>query len=205
VHEDVPVRSQFTSPELIEAIVYAGHDPAGDPRWRESGAPSRAEYGRYCIHWCGMACLAMILTHRDGTSPGLYQLFTGCAAAGGYQEQPDGTLRGLIYQPFAGYVADAFGLRARVHRDLPVTALRDRLAAGDLVIASVHKEIRRPDLAPRGKGGHLVLVTGYDGDLVHLRNPSGHTGSARSAVLPAATFAGFYAERGISVNLAQPC
>jgi Peptidase_C39 like family len=200
VHEGITARSQYATPGLIAAVAYSGHDPADDPRWPETGAPSRAEYGRWCRHWCGMACLLMILEHRDGTAPSLHSLLAGSLSFGTYQEQPDETIRGMFYEPFAQYAAAAHGLKAHVHRQLPVSGIRTQLAAGRLVIASVHKEIRRPSLPPPSKGGHLVLITGYDGELLHFRNPSGHTHDARNAALPCDKFTSFYAERAISVS-----
>jgi hypothetical protein len=143
----------------------------------------------------------MILEHRDGSAPSLHDLLTGSLSFGTYTEQPDGTIRGMYYEPFARYAAAAHDLTAHVHRHLPVSGIRAELAAGHLVIASAHKEIRHPGLPPPGKGGHLVLVTGYDGDLLHLRNPSGHTHQTRNATLPCPVFAGFYAERAISIAL----
>ncbi len=199
LHENITARSQYASPDLINAIAYHGHDPADDPNWRQTGTPSQAQYARWCRQWCGMTCLQMILTHRNGTAPSLHTLVIGCQAFGGYQEQSDGSIRGLVYEPFARYVGAVHDLGAQIHRELPIAGIRDQVAAGHMVIASVHKEIRKPDLPATGKGGHLVLVTGYDGDLVHFRNPSGHTENTRTAVLSFATFAAFYAERAISI------
>jgi len=51
-------------------IAYTGLDPIDDPRWLHTGASDQAEYGRWCRHCCGMACLQMILEHRDGTALG---------------------------------------------------------------------------------------------------------------------------------------
>jgi hypothetical protein len=201
VHEGITVRPQYATPSLIAAIAYHGHDPGDDPRWADSGAPSRAEYRRWCRHWCGMACLQMILEHRDQSAPSLHDLLTGSLPFGCYQQQPDGAIQGMYYEPFAKYTAAVHGLTAHVHKHLPVSGLGDEIAAGNLVIASVHKEIRRPGLPPPGKGGHLVLITGCDSDLLHVRNPSGHTDQTRNAVLAVPVFAGFYAERGISVAL----
>ncbi|MGW3494539.1 hypothetical protein [Streptomyces sp. NPDC001020] len=78
-------------------------------------------------------------------------------------------------------------------------SLLDLLDEERLVMASVHKEIRRPENPAPGKGGHLVLVTGRQGDTVQFRNPSGHTEQARTASLPVAEFAEFFAGRGVSL------
>src|SRR5439155_5462489 len=193
LHEDIPGRTQYASPELIEAIAYTGLDPAGDPRWAETGAVDRAEYGRWCRHCCGMACLQIILAHCDGIAPPLLELLRAGLPYGTYRTETDGTIRGLFYAPFVDYIAAEHGLAATVHPHLDLDGVLDQLAAGRMVLASVHKEIRRPDRPAPGRGGHLVLVIGHDPDIgtVHLRNPSGHTPAAREAELPAAVFAAF--------------
>ncbi|WP_372470333.1 hypothetical protein [Nonomuraea aurantiaca] len=87
-------------------------DPADDPRWPASGARTRVEYGRWCRHACGMACLQMALDHRDGHAPPLQELLHGCRAYGGYVEHDDGRIKGLYYAPFADYVRAAHRRRA---------------------------------------------------------------------------------------------
>ncbi|MGV9385519.1 hypothetical protein ACWDRB_57620 [Nonomuraea sp. NPDC003707] len=66
------------SPKRIGAIVYDGADPADDPRWH-TPRPST----RYC---CGIACLQMVLDHRDGHASPLLEPLRGCRAHGGYVE-----------------------------------------------------------------------------------------------------------------------
>ena len=95
---------------------------------------------------------------------------------------------------------DVHPLGGEVHPTLTVPDLLALLDDGRLVMASVHKEIRRPENPAPGKGGHLVLVTGRHGDTVHFRNPSGHTGHARTASLPAAEFTEFFGGRGVSLT-----
>lgn len=201
VHEDVPVYTQYMSPGLIETIAYGGVDPADDPQWRLSGARTRQEYGRWCRHACGMACLQMVLHHRDGNAKPLLELLHQCRAYGGYVDDGDGNVKGLIYAPFAAYVRAEHGLDAQVHPRLALDDLGVLLADGWLIMASVHKEIRRPDRPAPGAGGHLVLVTGHTGDTVHLANPSGHTPQSRSAQLPRRVFASFFGGRGIAVRV----
>lgn len=218
-HQHVEARTQFASPELIKAIVYEGLDAKHDPQWPTSGAVDVAEYGRWCGHCCGMACLQMILQHRDGTTPALLPLLHGARRHGAYLEQADGTIKGLIYAPFVDYIVDEFGLTGQVHPNLALDRLLGELTAvqpeaadgswpdgswaGRMVMASVHREIRRPDLPAPGRGGHLVLVTGHDpaAETITFNNPSGHTPGARSATLPIAVFETFYAGRGVTVTL----
>ncbi|WP_433358812.1 hypothetical protein [Streptosporangium sp. CA-115845] len=92
------------------------------------------------------------------------------------------------------------GLHADVHPHLTAADLPGLLADGNLVIASVHKEIRRPALPAPGRGGHLVLLTGHDHGLIHLHNPSGHTCDARRASLPIDVFEMFFGGRGIALR-----
>ncbi|MFF3859459.1 C39 family peptidase [Streptomyces sp. NPDC002209] len=196
-----PTITQYASPDLIAAIVYEGRDSADDPRWAESGAPDLDTYRRWCGHMCGIACLRMALLARNSDAPSLFELLDGARKYGAYTEDPDtGAIHGLIYAPFAQYVRDVHALAAEVHPHLAVPELLALLDTGRLVIASVHKEIRRPENPAPGKGGHLVLVTGRRGGTVQFRNPSGHTGQARSATLPVAEFARFFAGRGVSLG-----
>ena len=196
----VPLITQYASASLIAAITYGGHHRAEDPRWRESGAPDRETYAAWCSRWCGMACFRMALLARDGTAPTLYELAIGCMDYGAYTDEP-GRPQGLIYRPFAEYARDKHGLRADVITELDPARLKAELDAGRLVIASVHPEIRRPENAPPGTGGHLVLVTGRADDLVTFHNPSGHIPEAVVATLPFTVFDRFAAHRGIALHL----
>lgn len=210
-HEQVEVRTQYVSPELIGAFVYEGADPGSDPRWHESGAVDVAEYQRWCWRSCGVACLQMILQHRDGTSPALLPLLRGARERGAYVEEDDGSVTGMIYAPFVEYIAAEFGLTGQVHPRLPMDRLLDELRPapapdpwfGRMMIASVHREIRRPEVPAPGQGGHLVLVTGHDpiSGTITFNNPSGHTPESRTATLSVAVFKTFYAGRGVLVSL----
>jgi hypothetical protein len=120
LHEDIAGRTQYASPELIGAIAYTGLDPAGDPRWAETGAVDPAEYGRWCRHCCGMACLQMILAHRDGTAPPLLELLRAGLPYGTYRTEADGTIRGLFYAPFVDRLASPGTWPRRAARVLAV-------------------------------------------------------------------------------------
>src|SRR5262249_13280795 len=164
---------------------------------------SQAEYGRWCRHSCGMACLQMILHHRDGHTPPLLDLLRAGLPYGTYRIDLDGGIRGLFYAPFASYLRHEHNLASTVHPRLSIDQLRGELDRGRLVIASVHKEIRRPDRPPPGKGGHLVLLVGHDpwSATIDFLNPSGHTPGTRRATLPVDLFAQFFGGRGISVSV----
>ena len=109
-----------------------------------------------------MACLKMALTARDGHAPSLFALLRGCLDYGGYIVEPDGRVTGLLYRQFADFTRDRYQLRADIVTDLDPDRIIRELDEGRLVMASVHKEIRRPDHDPPATGGHLVLITGHD-------------------------------------------
>ncbi|MDF6041805.1 C39 family peptidase [Streptomyces sp. JH14] len=194
----VLVHTQFASPELVGPIVEGGLDPAADPGWADSGAESPAEYARWAGHLCGMTCLRMAL----GTgAPSLFALRDGALKCGAYTEDAEGTIRGLIYAPFAEYAREVHGLDAVVHRHLSTDEIVALLDEGRAVMASVHYAIRRPHQPAPGRGGHLVLLTSRtpDGGGVHFHNPSGTTAMTRAAELPLADFERFFAGRGVSL------
>nr|WP_167532480.1 MULTISPECIES: C39 family peptidase [Streptomyces] len=201
VHGPVPVVTQYATADLIGAIAYDGHDPAHDPAWQSTGAPTRARYARWCRHMCGIACLRMALLHRNGQAPPPFQLLSGARHFKAYVQQSGGDIKGLLYLPFADYVRTTHALPVDVHPNLLMPDVISLLDAGRMVIASVSKEIRRPEHDPEKRGGHLVLVIGHENGQIHFRNPSGHTPESRAAVLPASRFAAFFGGRGMSLDL----
>lgn len=202
VHSPVPVVTQYATADLIDRIAYEGHDPADDPAWRTTGAPTRSAYGRWCRHMCGIACLRMALLHRDGKAPDLFELLAGARHYNAYTEERDG-IRGLIYAPFAQYTLNTHDLPAQVHPELTLDDTIGLLEGGRMVMVSVSKEIRRPETDPERRGGHLVLAIGLWRDRVVFRNPSGHTPQAREASLPIDRFGAFSGGRGVSLDLSR--
>jgi len=203
LHAPVRLFTQYMSADLISGIAYQKTNPAVDPLWPCSGAQTCEEYGYWARRSCGIACLQMALHHRDGIAPSMLPLVRECLRHGAYVPKPDGTVLGLVYEPFVHYIQQVHGMGGTVHRDLPLLSLRTELERGRMIMASVHKEIRRPDLPSPGRGGHLVLVIGWDSEGLHVRNPSGHTESSRKAIVHPETFNSFYAGRGISLHVAR--
>lgn len=172
-----------------------------DPLWAASGAANAAEYHRRADHLCGVACLRMALGAMGRPVPAAHALRRAVQARGGYVEEADGTIRGLIYAGAVEWLA-AQGIAARIALDEAADGIPARLAAGGLFIASVHPLIRMPGAAPPYRGGHLVLVWGVDGaGRLRVHNPSGHTAATRrDARLGLPDFARFHAERGIWIS-----
>jgi hypothetical protein len=192
--------AQWESEGLVEEFL-AGRPAETDPNWAASGAESAAEYARWAHHLCGVACLRMALAAFGRPVPSTHGLRREVQALGGYVEQPDGFIRGLIYQGAVDWL-NARGIPARIALDEPTADIPAKLAAGALYIASVHATIRTPDREPPHKGGHLVLVFGQDAaGRLRFHNPSGHSeATRRDARLPLADFARYHAERGIVIG-----
>lgn len=198
----IPYRGQWESAPLIGSFL-AGGDAAADPLWARSGAETAAEYARWAEHLCGVACLRMVLAAR-GVEVTAFGAMRALLARGGYVEDADGAIRGLIYAPAVAWLAQAHGVAARIILDLDAAAVPALLEEG-LFIASVHPAIRDPRSAAPGQGGHLVLVHGVtpDGALV-LHNPSGDQPQNQAdARADLADFARFFAGRGILVEHAE--
>jgi hypothetical protein len=196
-----PYYSQWESPELVPSFLDGSLTAEQDPRWRCSGAASPAQYAYWAVKTCGLACLKMILAARGEPVPPTMRLVERALAWRAFVPIA-GTSRvhGLIYRPFADWVAADYGILADVAADLTLDGLAGRLAGGAVVIASVHPWVRWPDRIPPDRGGHLVLVTGRDQDQVILNNPSGLPCVSQHAAQVAPTdFARFYAGRGVVV------
>jgi hypothetical protein len=196
--ETPPYYGQWESPGLIGDIISGRCRAEDDSAWAESGAASQEDYARWADHLCGVACLRMALAARGITPPRARDLARVLTRYGGYIEQPDGNIRGLIYAPAILWLAEAHAMPAEIILDRAAEDIPPLLADGGLFIASVHPAMRRPaDPAP-GKGGHLVLVFGAGQGALRLHNPSGHDAASQcDARVAIADFARFFAGRGI--------
>ncbi|MHC0431525.1 glutamate ligase domain-containing protein [Streptomyces sp. O3] len=209
VTHPVPYYAQWASPELVPAIIGREISAAEDPLWHAYGADSPETYEWWSWRLCGIACLRMALDHwRDATRepapPTAMALAEECVKAGAYVKRDDGGLDGLIYAPFADYVRERWGLHAEARPDLPATAISEHLAAGQLVILSVHPSIRTLAPEPPRKGGHLVLAVGATPDQVVLHNPSGFpSASQQFHEVPWEDLDRFYAGRGVVLGPPQ--
>lgn len=148
-----------------------------------------------------MACFKMILAHRNGVIVPLVALGKKCASHGGYS-LPLEQSHGLRYAPFVEFANNDFGITARAKAILPIARIVSVLARFHYVIASVHPSIRHVTSRPKTKGGHLVLVVGYDLDkqLLYLHNPSGDSRASQEYVaISFKNFEKFFSHRGIIV------
>jgi hypothetical protein len=200
IHKNVPYFAQWESRELVEPIITKKMKAQDDPLWKNSGAANKEEYALWSWSGCGMACLRMILGATKHKNIPLVTLAKQCLARGVYRE-PLETSPGLFYKPFVTFVEEEFGWRAKAVATLTHLKAKQTLSAGGYVIASVTPEIRHPHKKPVRKGGHLVLMLGYDDNkkLFYLHNPSGFIASQEYFEISYKDFTKFFSHKGILV------
>lgn len=199
---NLPYQPQWASGNLIGDIVQGKISASEDPYWHESGATTPEEYEYWAGSICGMACLRSILLHVYGQSPPLITLAKECAEYGGYKQNGNGPDK-LYYAPFAQYVEERFQLEATVARTLCLDEILTEVGQGNFVMASVNSAIRDPQSTPSQKGGHLVLMTGYNlkDQTVSFHDPAGtHQANQWNATVSIDNFMKFFAERGIVIQ-----
>lgn len=202
IHNNVTSVSQFASPEWAEKILRDRLPEASDPNWRASGATTPEEYEKWVTTVCGMACTTMALSFFGKRALPPITLAKDALEAGVYQEHSE-QLSGMRYREYVDWIRD-YGLVAVVYSHLSVAGIRYILSRGGLVITSVNPNIRGYKTGSDDqKGGHLVLVTGYDtrGMTLTLNNPSGFVcdDTHHEHVLAISEFKRYFAGRGIAL------
>jgi hypothetical protein len=202
---EVPYVCQFAKPEHAELSLKKELAPVDDPHWRKTGAISAERYAQWALTMCGMASAAMALSHFKGNSAGPAELAEDAMRHGVYVDE-QGIISSMRYREFIPWIGK-YGVEAQMYSRLTLKGVQYALSGGKLVIASVNPNIRGFDTAPRfQKGGHLVLVTGYDRlkKTITINNPSGFT-SAKTQInhiLKEKEFLAYYAGRGILLSAA---
>lgn len=214
--------SQWESPKLVEDIINKKFHPKNDPLWKRSGAVSQTEYCMWSWSGCGMACLKMILKHATGKEYKLVTLGKKCLEYGGYKDNskkhsakkimernngrpPSDYFDGLFYGPFLEFINKEFHLSGNVVFLMTLKDIITGLSDKKYVIVSVSGSLRNPEREKlHKKGGHLVLVSGYDLDnkLLYLHNPSGaYQKSQEYFPIKFKTFNKYFANRGVVINI----
>ena len=201
IHHDLPYFSQWESRELVEKIITKQIEAKDDPRWQESGAKDVKEYTSWSWSCCGMACLKMILAHKTNEIIPLVTLGRQCMQYDGYK-LPLEDHPGLYYKPFVRFIKEKYSLNGKATGALTLTDIKNTLSSGGYVIASVTPEIRHPEKDPVKKGGHLVLLFGYDDSkqIIYLHNPSGFRNSQEKVAISYSQFRKFFDNKGIMIS-----
>lgn len=203
---------------MVDGILSEKIKAQGDPLWKRSGAKTREEYTIWSWSICGMACLKMILIDKYKKNYALVELGKKCLEYGGYKDNsskydtaqlleegksiPSSYLDGLFYESFLRFIKKEFGLNGKIIRPMIIGDIIKSLSNQDYVIASVNSSIRNPKLKPKFKGGHLVLVTGYDLNqrLLYIHNPSGFYNKPQEHFpIGFEDFEKFFAYRGVVI------
>lgn len=202
MRDSIPYASQWESPELAEQIINGQLRACDDPKWRKSGARTREEYQTWSWRMSGMACLRMILLDCNKTADSIVKLGKKCAKYGGYT-LPFDESAGLHYREFTEFIKSEYTIDSTVKPTLLQRDIKIAVSKGDYVIASVSPQIRRPYSSSQQKGGHLILVTGYDDikRVFYIHNPSGIADLSQvNTIVSYREFRKFFACRGIIVK-----
>lgn len=201
LHENVPYFSQWESPELVAKIMSKEIAAKDDPNWRRSGASTPEEYSDWSWNGCGMACTKMLLAHRTGKVTPLVTLAKKCAEYGGYTMPLEKSI-GLIYKPYLDFISKELDWHGKIATNMPIIEVISELANGAMPIVSVSPAIRDPKSKAVTKGGHLILLLGYDSDKreIYFHNPSGTTKATQAyAAISFDDFEKFFSGRGIII------
>jgi hypothetical protein len=202
MHADVPYFSQWESPELAKQLLNHELITDDDPQWKASGATTKQEYQAWSWSGCGMACTKMLLAHWTHHVVPLVELGKKCAAYGGYIF-PLETSPGLFYKPYLTFVKQEFGWNAHISQGMTQIELMHELSKGNYIIAGVSPLIRTPERISQAKGGHLILLLGYDMKkrLFYFHNPSGISKETQAyAAISYSDFKKFFSGRGIVIQ-----
>ena len=198
-----PYFSQFMSAELVEKYIEGDEKLSTDPKWQQSGASSPEEYERWTWSDCGITCFKMILAAKgkDATSLKLVELAKDATQYGAFKVT-DTSISPLHYKEFCTFAREKYHLKARTVPALSICDVKECVSNGDFAIVSVHPNIRHTNSKAPKRGGHLVLVVGYDESGFYIHNPSGYQSNASQerAFVPYSDFKRFFAYRGIIIK-----
>lgn len=158
-----------------------------------------------------MACLKMILFKGFNKEYKTVGLGKGCERYGGYKVHIESfnkgeyltSIEGLFYKGFCKYIEKEFGLNGKIKNLLTINEICLAIGNGKDVIASVSPRIRNKEDSVVKKGGHLVLITGYDliNKKISIHNPSGYFRKSQEDYwLTFKEFNKFFANRGIIIK-----
>lgn len=206
-HRDIPYYSQTESREIVDDVMTSWMQASEDRLWQNSGAVDKQEYSLWVHSICGMACLKMILKDREQRDTKTITLAKKCMSYGGYTLHEEFEYippSGVIFKGFKKFLEKEWHISVKVRKYLSIKRICRELNKGNYVIASVDSAISDLEKRYRGKkGGHLVLMTGYDlpKRVLYLHNPSGIFGKSQEHFeISFEDFGKVFGERGIVVH-----
>ncbi|MBL4644250.1 MAG: C39 family peptidase, partial [Candidatus Pacebacteria bacterium] len=148
-------------------------------------------------------CTSMALQYSKGNNKGIVSLAKEALKHEVYDKEFSG-ISDMKYKEFANWIGN-YGVRAEVYTRLNIRGLYKLLSDGNLVMVSVNPNVRGYKTAEaHQKGGHLVLVIGYDKKMktLTLHNPSGFVSHStqENHTISVREFIKYYAGRGIALS-----
>lgn len=211
IFKGIPYFSQRQSSSLTDQIYNKKIDARQDPLWKKSGAKDPLEY----LHWswsiCGIACLKMILQSKNHKEIPIIALAKNGLKYGFYSINQDAydkedyinSISDLKYKPFVKFINQTLPLHAKIINPLTLNEIIYYLDQDNFIIASVSSKIREPKSIPTKRGGHLVLILGYDlsNHTIIFHNPSGvYKKSQKYTKVSFPDFNRFFANKGIIIK-----
>ena len=180
-------------------------DAKKDPNWKASGAKTKEEYALWSANACGVTCTKMVLAKELGKTVPTVELAKKSLTYGVYTMPLEDSV-GLLYGPYIKFLLTEFDLSARLVRPLTTSQIVHELSQNNYVIASVSPKIRRVNDTPTFRGGHLVLLLGYDlnANELSFHNPSGFKPETQGySAISFSDFNKFFGKRGLVVKAAN--
>jgi hypothetical protein len=195
---------QWASPNLVSDILDGKIKAADDPKWRDFGFKTRADYEFWSWRLCGLMCFRVALNTLGAMQNETVAALTAKGAAlGGYDTARD---KGWFYAPLIK-LAKQYGVDGKIYGRLSLEEIAVGVLDKHFTVASVHPDVIRGDLSknPHDGKGHLVLVTGFRYKQNHIagfyiENPSGRKRSTQHrAYVAADDFREAFANRGFAL------
>lgn len=170
--------------------------------WRDLGLKNIREFQTLFNASCGIYCLKMILKTYFDEEYSIVKLMKTSLSYNVYDL--DRIDLGMRYLEFTKFIKREFGLEAEVHKVLSISKIKYLLSRQELVVASVSSQIRFPNIKDKvNKGGHLVLISGYNqsANTLIIQNIDGIEGkTAKDFIISSKVFQNYFMRRGVSVK-----
>jgi hypothetical protein len=199
-----PHITQWASAKLVSPILDGKIAARNDPKWRDFGFKTTADYEYWSWRICGLMCVKAVLdAYGAAASETVASLTMQGVNLGSYQVKAD---KGWFYAPLTK-LARRYGLNGKVYGALDEKEIAVDILGNHFVIASTHPDVIRGDLTknPHDGKGHLVLVWGFrwngrDVTGFFINNPSGRTAKTQQkAFVPIEHFREGFVGRGFSL------
>lgn len=211
IRDRVAYYCQFASPHLTKDILEKKISATEDPKWQSFGFSTPEQYEFWSWRACAIMCVKMVLdtiSDTNGNTEVRYLIEKGVQLGGyvAFDEQGSLVDKGWYYLPLIN-LSKEYGVGGEIFPYLSFPTICAQILNKHFFVASVDPKIIRgdQDRPKSGKGGHLVLVHGFEwmsGRCVgfYIHNPSGKKDETRENVfVPMELFAEAFGRRGFTL------